>query len=217
MKFVKAAVIGAILIAGAAFAEGDRTDPNAKARSDLMRVVGKNTGILGDMAGGKAAYDAAAAEAAKAAIVEAAGMIEATFKDQGAADPASEAKPEIWANWDEFLGDAKKLGERIERNLGNKTSALEIIGEATVEPERGRAGAAPTNSSPDDPGGLERPATGASKDQADPLNLAGLYEALGIAQPADARAPSETKTAAVAEPATPRTQDGPEKIKELDR
>jgi cytochrome c556 len=111
MKFVKAAVIGAILIAGAAFAEGDRTDPNAKARSDLMRVVGKNTGILGDMAGGKAAYDAAAAEAAKAAIVEAAGMIEATFKDQGAADPASEAKPEIWANWEEFLADAKKLGD----------------------------------------------------------------------------------------------------------
>ena len=111
MKFVKAAVIGAILIAGAAFAEGDRTDPNAKARSDLMRVVGKNTGILGDMAGGKAAYDAAAAEAAKAAIVEAAGMIEATFKDQGAADPASEAKPEIWANWDDFLADAKALGD----------------------------------------------------------------------------------------------------------
>jgi cytochrome c556 len=111
MKFVKAAVIGAVLIAGAAFAEGDRTDPNAKARSDLMRVVGKNTGILGDMAGGKAAYDAAAAEGAKAAIIEAAGMIEATFKDQGAADPASEAKPEIWANWDEFLADAKKLGD----------------------------------------------------------------------------------------------------------
>ncbi len=111
MKFVKAAVIGAILIAGAAFAEGDRTDPNAKARSDLMRVIGKNTGILGDMAGGKAAYDAAAAEAAKAAIVEAAGMIEAAFKDQGAADPASEAKPEIWTEWDDFLGDAKMLGD----------------------------------------------------------------------------------------------------------
>jgi cytochrome c556 len=111
MKFVKAAVIGAILIAGAAFAEGDRTDPNAKARSDLMRTIGKNTGILGDMAGGKAAHDAAAAEAAKAAIVEAAGMIEATFKDQGAADPASEAKPEIWANWDDFLANAKALGD----------------------------------------------------------------------------------------------------------
>ena len=37
--------------------------------------------------------------------------IELTFKDQGAADPASEVKPEIWANWDEFLANAKKLGE----------------------------------------------------------------------------------------------------------
>jgi cytochrome c556 len=111
MKFVKAAVIGALLTAGAAFAEGDRTDPNAIARSDLMKTIGKNTGILGDMAGGKAAHDAAAAEGAKAAIIEAAAKIEETFKEQGAADPASEAKPEIWANWDEFLADAKALGD----------------------------------------------------------------------------------------------------------
>lgn len=111
MKFVKAVVIGAVLMSGAAYAKGDRTDPNAKARSDLMRVVGKNTGILGDMAGGKAAYDAAGAEAAKAAIVEAAGQIETAFKEQGAADPASEAKPEIWANWEDFLVDAKALGD----------------------------------------------------------------------------------------------------------
>ncbi|MBS3981520.1 MAG: cytochrome c [Rhodobacteraceae bacterium] len=111
MKFVKAAVIGVILTAGAAFAEGDRTDPNAIARSDLMKVIGKNTGILGDMAGGKAAYDAAAAEAARAALIEAAVKIEATFKDQGAADPASESRPEIWANWDDFLADAKAMGD----------------------------------------------------------------------------------------------------------
>jgi cytochrome c556 len=112
MKFVKAAMLGAVLIAGAAFAEDvKRTDPNSIARGELMDTIGKNIGILGDMAGGKAAYDAAAAEGAKAALVEAAGKIEATFKDQGAADPASSAKPEIWANWDEFLGDAKKLGD----------------------------------------------------------------------------------------------------------
>ncbi len=111
MKFVKAVMIGAVLIAGAAYAKGDRTDPNAKARSDLMRDIGKNIGILGDMAGGKAAYDAAAAEAAKAALVADAANIEVAFKDQGAADPASEAKPDVWANWDEFLGDAKKLGD----------------------------------------------------------------------------------------------------------
>ena len=109
MKFAKALIISAVLSAGAAFAEEERTDPNAIARGELMTLIGKNTGILGDMAGGKAAYDAAAAEGAKAAIVEAAGKIEATFKDQGAADPASQAKPEVWTNWDEFLADAKKL------------------------------------------------------------------------------------------------------------
>jgi cytochrome c556 len=111
MKVVKIVVIGVVLAAGAAFAKGDRTDPNAKARSDLMRTVGQNTGILGDMAGGKSAYDAAAAEAAKAALIEAAGAIEANFKDQGGADPASEAKAEIWANWDDFLVKAKALGD----------------------------------------------------------------------------------------------------------
>ncbi len=111
MNFVKAILIGAVVVAGAAYAKGDRTDPNAKARSDLMRDIGKNIGVLGDMAGGKAAYDAAAAETAKAALIADAGAIEAAFKDQGGADPASEAKPEIWANWDEFLADAKKLGD----------------------------------------------------------------------------------------------------------
>ncbi len=111
MKFVKAAVIGALLVAGAAYAEGDRTDPNAIARSDLMKTIGKNTGILGGMAKGETAHDAAAAEGAKAAIVEAAAKIEETFKEQGAADPASEAKPEIWTEWDDFLADAKALGD----------------------------------------------------------------------------------------------------------
>ncbi len=111
MKFVKVILIGAVVIAGAAYAKGDRTDPNAKARSDLMRDIGKNIGVLGDIAGGKAAYDAAAAEAAKAALIADAAAIETAFKDQGAADPASEAKPEIWTNWEEFLADAKKLGD----------------------------------------------------------------------------------------------------------
>lgn len=109
MKFTKYLAIGAILVAGAAFAEGDRTDPNAKARSDLMRIIGKNTGVLGDMAGGKSAYDAAAAEAAKAAIIEASAGIETAFAEQGAADPASEAKAEIWTSWDDFLANAKAL------------------------------------------------------------------------------------------------------------
>lgn len=113
MKFFKAVMIGAVLAAGAAYAEEERTDPNSIARGELMKTIGKNIGILGGMAKGEVAYDAAGAEGAKAAMLEAAGKIEATFKDQGAADPASEAKPEVWTNWDEFLADAKKLEEAV--------------------------------------------------------------------------------------------------------
>lgn len=134
MKFTKYLAVGAILIAGAAFAEGDRTDPNAKARSDLMRTIGKNTGILGDMAGGKSAYDAAAAEAAKAAIIEASAGIEAAFKEQGAADPASEAKPEIWTNWDEFLKDAGALNAAA--------TALDVASVETIGAGMGAIGGA---------------------------------------------------------------------------
>lgn len=111
MKLFKAFAIGAVLAAGAAFAQEDPTDPSAIARSDLMKMVGMNTGILGNMAGGKDPYDAAKAEGAKAALIEAAGKIEATFMEQGAADPASESKPEIWANWEDFLVKAKALGD----------------------------------------------------------------------------------------------------------
>jgi cytochrome c556 len=111
MKLIKAFAVGAILAAGAAFAEGERTDPNAIARSDLMKMQGMNAGILGKMAKGEEAFDLAKAEAAKAALIETAGKIEATFMEQGAADPASEVKPEIWANWDDFLMKAKALGD----------------------------------------------------------------------------------------------------------
>jgi cytochrome c556 len=110
MKLIKAFAIGTILAAGAAYAQ-DPTDPNAVARSELMKMVGMNTGILGNMAGGKEPFDAAKAEGAKAALIDAAGKIEATYMEQGAADPASEAKPEIWANWDDFLLKAKAMGD----------------------------------------------------------------------------------------------------------
>lgn len=111
MKLVKAFAIGAILAAGAAFAEQEPTEPNAIARQELMKLVGMNTGILGKMAGGETPYDAAAAEGAKAALIDAAAKIEATFMEQGAEDPADKAKPEIWTNWDDFLVKAKALGD----------------------------------------------------------------------------------------------------------
>ena len=112
MKFAKALLISATLTAGAAWAEDlAPTDPNAIARSEVMKMIGANIGILGGMAGGETAYDAAAAEGAKAALIEATGKIEAAFMDQGGADPYSAAKPEIWANWDDFLMKAKAAND----------------------------------------------------------------------------------------------------------
>jgi cytochrome c556 len=111
MQLIKAFALGAVLAAGAAFAQEDPTDPQAVARSELMKMVGMNTGILGNMASGKEAFDAAKAEGAKAALIDAAAKVEAAFMEQGGADPASEAKPEIWSNWDDFLAKAKAMGD----------------------------------------------------------------------------------------------------------
>lgn len=110
MKLLKIAAIGAVLAAGAAFAKGDATDPAAKAREDVMKAIGGAMGTLGGMAKGEVPYDAAAAEAAKTALVTAAGGIPVAFEAQGGADPTSEAKPEIWANWDDFAKKATALG-----------------------------------------------------------------------------------------------------------
>lgn len=112
MKLIKAFAIGAVLAAGAAFAQdAEPTDPNAIARSELMKIQGMNAGILGKMAKGEEAYDLAKAEAAKAALIDSAAKIETVFAEMGAEDAASEAKPEIWTNWDDFLVKAKALGD----------------------------------------------------------------------------------------------------------
>ena len=108
MKLVtKLLGVGLIFAGGIAIA-GEATDPQVKARQEVMETLGKNMKILGDMAGAKTAYDAAAAEAAKAAIVAAASEAAAKFEPQ-ATDPESEAKAEIWTNWEDFVAKANGL------------------------------------------------------------------------------------------------------------
>lgn len=110
MKFTtKAFVAGLVLVAGMAFA-ADATDPTVKARQVLMDGNGAATKVLGGMAGGEVAFDAVAAEAAKAALVANSADIAAKFEMQ-AEDPASKAKAEIWTNWDDFAAKAKALND----------------------------------------------------------------------------------------------------------
>ncbi|MEZ5798177.1 MAG: cytochrome c [Paracoccaceae bacterium] len=103
MKLTGIALVAAMFAAGAAHAEGERTDPNSQMRGEVMKGIGGAMKVLGDMAKGDTAYDAAAAEAAKATLVEKADAVQTAFATMGEADPVSEAKPEIWTSWDDFV------------------------------------------------------------------------------------------------------------------
>ena len=106
--FTKSLIAGLVLVAGVAVAKEGVQDPTVKARMDLMGTIGMNTKILGDMATDKTAFDAAAAQAAKEALMAASADIGAKFEPQ-ATDPVAEAKPEVWTNWDDFVAKAGAL------------------------------------------------------------------------------------------------------------
>lgn len=109
MKFTsKILVLSLIMVGGIALAEG-AADPDVKARQDLMDANGGAMKTLGGMAEGKMAFDAAAAEAAKATLVANAADIAAKWKNN-ASDPASHSKPAIWTAWDDFTAKAGDLG-----------------------------------------------------------------------------------------------------------
>jgi cytochrome c556 len=109
MKFTsKILVLGLLMAGGVALAEG-ATDPDVKARQEVMDANGAAMKTLGGMASGKIAFDAAAAQAAKDSLVADAAKTPDVFKNQ-ATDPASKAKPDIWTSWDDFAAKAKDLG-----------------------------------------------------------------------------------------------------------
>jgi cytochrome c556 len=108
MKKTVAVVFACIASVATLSIAAEATDPTVKARQELMDVIGASTKTLGDMAKGEVAFDAAAAEAAKAAMIEASAGIAAAFEPQ-ATDPATKAKPEIWTNWDDFVAKGEAL------------------------------------------------------------------------------------------------------------
>ena len=124
MKFAKMIVAGVVLMAGVAYAQDTRTDPNSIARGATMGAQGGAMKVLGGMAGGEMAYDAAAAEAAKAALVAASGNIAVVF-EPNTTDAASEAKADVWTNWDDFAAKAKVLNAAA---MALDVSSVEAIG-----------------------------------------------------------------------------------------
>jgi cytochrome c556 len=129
----KILIAGFALAGSIACAEVAATDPDVIARQTLMKEMGGAAKALGDMAGGKTAFDAAAAEAAKSTLAGHAGEIAARF-EKNPADPGSEAKPEVWTSWDDFLADAKALGDAA--------SALDVSSAETIGAGMGAIGGA---------------------------------------------------------------------------
>ena len=116
-------ILGLVLAGGMAVAQ-QATDPTVVAWNDLMRKNAAAAKTLGGMAGGKIAFDAAAAEAAKAALIADAKATPAAFQTQ-ASDPASKALPAIWTNWDDFVAKAGALANAAE---AMDVSSAESIG-----------------------------------------------------------------------------------------
>jgi cytochrome c556 len=120
----KTLVIALVLMAGVAAAKEGVTDPTVKTRMELMDSNAMNAKILGEMAAGKTAFDATAATAAKAALAANAATIPVDFKTQ-ATDPVSDAKPEIWANWDDFTAKAEGLLKAAEALDASSAAGLQ--------------------------------------------------------------------------------------------
>jgi cytochrome c556 len=121
--FGKTLAIGLLSVAGVAIA-AEATDPTVKAWQTLMDGQGGNAKILGDMAGGKTAFDAAKAAEAAAGLAASSAMIADVFRTQ-ASDPKSKASPSIWADYSGFEAKAADLMKAAQ---AMDTSTVEGVG-----------------------------------------------------------------------------------------
>lgn len=103
---------GALAMLGtAALAQG--IPGPVKARQGQFNILAINLGILGDMARGKTAYDAVAAQSAADTIVAVSMIQQPPLFPEGssAADlGGTRAKAEIWGDWDGFAEKWSDLG-----------------------------------------------------------------------------------------------------------
>lgn len=105
----------ALMAASAVWAHGGVKNPAVMARMDGMSAIADSMKVLGGMAKGAVAFDAAAANEAAGVIAVEAARIPVLFQVEET-DPKSEAKPEIWTNFNDFSDRADAL-EKVASDL----------------------------------------------------------------------------------------------------
>ena len=108
MKLRYLALGFALASATAAIAHQGVQNPAVKARMDGMSAIAENMKTLGQMAKGATPFDVETARLAAAAIAEHAAATPDLFA-ANETDPKSEARPEIWSNFDDFTAKAIEL------------------------------------------------------------------------------------------------------------
>ncbi|WP_407943312.1 c-type cytochrome [Mangrovicoccus ximenensis] len=134
IDMIRSLVAGAALIAVAAAVQAaEPSEPHVVERTKAMKTIGQNTKLLGEMAKGNTAFDAAAAQQAAAAIAAEAAKIPTLFETE-ADDPASEAKPVIWTQYDDFTTKSADL------EMAASAAAESIQAQADLGPALGQIG-----------------------------------------------------------------------------
>ncbi|WP_136439509.1 c-type cytochrome [Pacificoceanicola onchidii] len=100
--FLIAACLGSV-----ALAHGGVTNPAVMARMEAMKSTGDAMKVLGTMAKGARAFDAAEARAAAADVARFAAQTPALF-EAPEDDPKAEALPAIWERFEDFTAKAQE-------------------------------------------------------------------------------------------------------------
>lgn len=109
-KLVIAAMLS-VVVAGAALAHS-KAHGIVKERMDLMGVLGDNMKIMGEMVRGLVGYDSVVFGAAATALSEHSGEALTVLFPTDSLDSPTEARPEIWVDWERFAGFSADLETR---------------------------------------------------------------------------------------------------------
>ncbi|MBG6145767.1 cytochrome c [Roseibium album] len=138
MKLSVILVSGALVVSGvaAALAHGGATGI-VKERMDAMSALGKAIKSLSAMMRGETAYDAAAVRKNAEVLQSHSGEALTKLFPEGSIKGPSEAKPEIWSNWQEFADIsgqlelfATALGEAADNGLSEPGAGGGMMGQS---------------------------------------------------------------------------------------